>query len=371
MEKEAIPRWNKFLQGYYDDSTVQESTFDQAVSLRSEGGSVLNEELARDGVRMMTAYPPVFGFMVFNMSDPVVGGYEIEKRKLRQALSIAIDVEEEIAIFYNGLGIPAQGPIPPGIFGYESGRDGTNRFVYRWDEATQKHKLRPIEDAKKLLAEAGYPGGFGADGRPLEITYVCGTMSPSGRSRIDFIRKQLRKINVMLKLEVSDGNRFWDKINSGTFQLVQMGWMADYPDPENFLFLFESPEPDAEGRILAYRYSSFEYDALFRRMRALENGPERMAIIRKAVDVLREDAPTIFTRHPVTYGLYHDWYRNVCPAAMCGGIMKYARIDSALREKYRDANNQPVIWPVVLLLVIAVAIVVPAMRLAARHFREI
>ena len=69
-------------------------------------------------------------YMGFNMLDPVVGGESERARKLRQAISIAIDQEEFISIFLNGRGIAAQGPIPPGIFGYEGGESGIDRYVY-------------------------------------------------------------------------------------------------------------------------------------------------------------------------------------------------------------------------------------------------
>jgi len=103
----------------------------------------------------------------------------------------------------------------------------------------------------------------------------------------------------------------------------------------------------------------------------MENGPERLAIIREAVDVLREDAPVIFTRHPIGYGLYHEWYTNVYPAGLDGSTMKYVRIDAAKREEYRSTHNRPVVWPVILLLAVAIGVAVPAIRWAAAHLREI
>ena len=60
--------------------------------------------------------------MGFNMTDPVVGGYSRRAKLLRQAISIAVDYEELLSIFANGRGLAAQGPIPPGIFGYVKGK---------------------------------------------------------------------------------------------------------------------------------------------------------------------------------------------------------------------------------------------------------
>src|SRR5690606_31807341 len=97
-------------------------------------------------------------YMGFNMLDPTVGGSDEAKAKLRQAISIAVDYEEFIDIFINGRGVPAQGILPPDIFGHVEGQDGINPYVYDWADGAPRRKS--IDEAKKLLAEAGYPNGI-------------------------------------------------------------------------------------------------------------------------------------------------------------------------------------------------------------------
>ena len=87
----------------------------------------------------------------------MVGGTHERARKLREAISIAVDREEFVSIFANGRGIPGHGPIPPGIFGYREGQAGINPLVYDWVNGAPRRK--PIEQARRLLAEAGYPDG--------------------------------------------------------------------------------------------------------------------------------------------------------------------------------------------------------------------
>jgi len=370
MERESIPRWNKFLQGYYDDSGIQSDVFDQAVTLTSRGDSALTDELAGRGVRLRTSMPAAFYFYAFNMSDPVVGGYTERGRKLRQAVSIAFDTAEEIAIFANGRGVPSQGPIPPMIFGHEPGRAGINPVVYRWDAEAQRPVRRSLDDARKLLAEAGYPNGYGPDGQPLAVRFVTPWSSPEGRGRVRFVRKQFQKLNIRTIVETSDDNRFNGRVRSGSFQFVHWGWAADYPDPENFLFLFWAPDPnDPDGQTIP-KYYSKEFNRLFVKMRAMENSPERLEIIRRMLRIIREDAPAIFASHPVRYGLYHGWCRNAWPNAMTHDVLKYHRIDAAQRTAYRKAHNAPRWWPVALLAAALVASAVPAFRVAARRLRE-
>ena len=103
-------------------------------------------------------------------------------KKLRQAISIAIDFEEFITIFRNGRGIPGQGPIPPGIFGFREGEASINPVVYEWKDG--KAQRRAIAVAKKLLVDAGYPAGRDAtSGAPLVLYVDTTDRGPGDRAR--------------------------------------------------------------------------------------------------------------------------------------------------------------------------------------------
>ncbi|MGH9576382.1 MAG: ABC transporter substrate-binding protein, partial [Terriglobales bacterium] len=157
LEKESIPYWNKFLQGYYDFSGISSDTFDQVVQITGAGDIALTESMQKRGIALQTSVATSTLYMGFNMLDPVVGGNSERARKLRHAISVALDFEEMISIFRNGRGVAAQGPIPPGIFGYRDGREGMNPHVYDWVDGRPKRK--PVAYAQQLLAEAGYPNG--------------------------------------------------------------------------------------------------------------------------------------------------------------------------------------------------------------------
>jgi len=371
LEKESIPRWNKFLQGYYDSSGISSDTFDQTVTLTSKGDSVLSDEMAARGIRLLTSAPMQVGFYAFNMNDPVVGGYTEAKRKLRQAISIAFDVEEEIAIFANGRGIPAHSPIPPGVFGHEEGEAGINPVVYRWDAKLGRPIRRSLEEATKLLAEAGYPNGYSATGEQLVIRYASVANTGEARTLLKFIQKQLAKLNIRLETENTDGNQFRDKVLNGNFQMLHWGWIADYPDPENFLFLLYGPNGKVvSGGENVPNYDNPEYNRLFEQMESMENTPQRLAIIRKMLAILRRDAPWVFDYHPIRFGLYHRWYHNAHPHSLAYTGPKFARLDVADRAAYRRKHNAPVIWPVAIFAVLLTAATIPAIRAAARHFKE-
>jgi len=371
MEREWIPRWNKFRQGYYDACGISSDVFDEAITLTSQGDPILSDGMGRQGIRLLTAPAAVIHYFAFNMDDPVVGGYTEDRQKLRQAISIAYDVEEEIAIFLNGRATAAHSLTPPGIFGYEDGEAGMNPFVYRWDPDHGRPVRRSLDDARRLLGEAGYPGGYGPDGKPLTIRFTNGWASPALRPRLNFVSKQFRKLGIHLEVETTDWNRFQEKVRAGNYQFIAWGWAADYPDPENFLFLLYGPNARTRGGSENNaNYASPDFDRLFERMRHMENTPERLDIIRRMKRIMQRDAPWLFGYHDISFALVHDWYHNAYPNPMARNTLKYRRLDPDLRAERREARNRPRWTPVVLFAVVLVLAVVPGVWVAVRHLRE-
>ncbi len=345
LEKETIPYWNKFLQGYYDASGISSDSFDQAVQVSVSGETNVSDEMKAQGITLATSVATSTMYMGFNWLDPVVGGSSERARKLRQAISIAVDYEEFVSIFANGRGISAQSPIPPGIFGYRDGKEGINRYVYDWVDDAPKRK--PVEEAQRLLAEAGYPGGVDAGTKQPLVIHLDTTPGGIGnKSRLDWMRKQFDKIGVQLDVRSTDYNRFQDKIRRGDTQMYYYGWNADYPDPENFFFLLHGPQGKVKfGGENASNYSNPEFDRLFEQMKNMDNGPARQAIIDQMQEILRRDSPWLWGFHPKNYVLQHGWLHNVKSNIMALNKLKYWRVDAKQRDQLRREWNQPVLWP--------------------------
>jgi len=374
LEKEDIPTWNKFLQGYYDASGISSDSFDQAIQVSGQGEAGLTDAMRAKGIHLSTGVAASTYYMGFNMRDPVVGGLSEKARKLRQAISIAVDYDEFISIFLNGRGIPAQGPLPPGITGYQGGRAGVNPYVYEWvgDEKNGKLKRKSITEAKRLLAEAGYPEGRDiVTGKPLIIHLDATGGGPDDKARFDWLRKQFAKIDLQLDIRSTDYNRFQEKMLKGTAQLFQWGWNADYPDPENFFFLLYGPNAKAgKNGENAANYENPEFDRLFGQMKNMPNGPRRLKLIRQMVEIVQRDAPWIWGLHPKKFSLYHAWLHNVKPNDMANNTLKYKRIDPRLRAQKRREWNRPVIWPLVLTAVLLVLAFIPALMLYRRKLHS-
>jgi len=362
LEKEAIPRWNKFLQGYYDNSGISSDSFDQAVQFGSGGEPALTDAMVEKGIRLSTAVEASVFYTGFNMSDPVVGGDSRRARLLRQAIAIAIDFEEFVSIFRNGRGEVAQSPLPPGIFGYRGGEVGINPVTHRWRRGSARR--RDIEDAKRLLEQAGYADGRDPNtGGPLILYYDTPAAGPDSKAMLQWYRKQLAKIGIELVIRATDYNRFQDKMLKGTAQIFSWGWNADYPDPENFFFLLYGPNGKVESKgENAANFSNAEFDALFVRMKDLPNGPERQQVIDQMVDILRKESPWLFGFFPKAFSLHHAWYRNAKPHLMANNTLKYKHIDGSMRSQAQKTWNEPVLWPIGLLLLVLVISLVPAIR---------
>ena len=370
LEKEAIPYWNKFLQGYYDSSGVGSDSFDQAVQIGSSGEIGLTEQMQEKGIRLFTSVEPSSFYTGFNWLDPVVGGDSERARKLRHAISIAMDFEEFISIFRNGRGIAGQGPLPPGIFGHVEGCKGINPIVY--DCVSGEPQRKPIEQAHKLLAEAGYPNGIEiSTGKPLVLYFDTTASGPEDKARLDWLRRQFDKLNIQLVIRTTDFNRFQDKVRRGEVQIFFFGWNADYPDPENFLFLLHGPQSRAlhNGENSA-NYQNAEFDALFEQMKNMENGPERQAIIDKMVEIARFDAPWSWGFHPKDYLLSHSWNANQKPNEMARNGLKYRRVNPEERVEKRAEWNQPIVLPIAFMAGVLVLSIAPAIVTYRRRERR-
>ncbi len=158
--------WLMFLAGRLASSGISQNNFDAVMTNQRE----LTPDLVERGIRLFKSPQMRTDYVGFNMKDPVVG----TNRALRQALACAFDVAKWIE-YYNDRMVPARGPIPPGVAGYDPDRD----WPYVFD----------LEKARQRLAEAGYPGGIDpATGKRLSLTIDIGSAAdPEVRQSVDLM----------------------------------------------------------------------------------------------------------------------------------------------------------------------------------------
>jgi ABC-type oligopeptide transport system substrate-binding subunit len=152
--------------------------------------------------------------------------------------------------------------------------------------------------------------------------------------------------------------------------LFVWGWNADYPDPENFLFLLHGPNRKVGGEgENAANYDNPEFNRLFERMKNMDNGPERLAIIQQMLAIARRDAPWAWGVHPKQFVLMHAWMANDKPNHMANNTLKYLRLDATLRAERRSAWNRPVLWPLAALVAVLLVSLAPAVVTYRRRQR--
>ena len=369
LEKESIPYWNKFIQGYYDRSGISSDSFDQAVQMDNGGEFKLTEFMKNKGIKLSVAPQPSTIYIGFNMLDEITGGFSERAIQLRRALSIAINMEEYISIFLNGRGIAAHSPLPPGIFGNQSANKGFNPVAY--DRVNGQIERKPLSYAKQLLASVGYKDGIDQNnGKPLILYFDAVGTGPDAKSWLNWITKQFDKLGIQLVVRNTDYNRFQEKMIEGTGQIFRWGWNADYPDPENFFFLFYGPNSKARKQgENAVNYDNTEFNQLFRKMSGLSNSRERQTIIDEMLTILRNDSPWIWGYHPKSFVVHHNWLKNVKPNLMAHNTLKYLRINSADRLEKRKQWNQPLLFPLIALSIFVAFVVFLVVRIYRKRRR--
>jgi ABC-type oligopeptide transport system substrate-binding subunit len=301
------------------------------------------------GMRLNKEVEPTIFYVGFNMQDPLLGAAAGERgRKLRQAMSVAVDAKQYLELFLNGRGLPAQTPLPPGIFGY----DAAYKNPYRQYDVAR---------ARQLLAEAGYRNGIDpASNTRLKLTFDTSATTASAGLPLEFLAAAWREIGLDIEISSTTYNQFQDKVRRGAYQIFIWGWLADFPDPENFFFLLEcqNARSKSNGPNTA-DFCNAEFDRLYTRC-----DEHRSDLIRRMREILERERPWIEALPP-----------GGLPAGPPGSSTQAMGISFPATVQGRTAQmrahcgpwNAPVRWPLYLMLIFVVAVTVPAVR---TYYRE-
>ncbi len=192
---------------------------------------------------------------------------------LRKAFNLAVDREKICLAVKEGVSSPVAGILPPGIPGYNPDLVG-----YSYDPAA----------AARLLEEAGYPEGKGLP--PITLWH---NRDPRHRLIGECIQHYLKKIGVELRLKNVEWAAYLEACEEGQPLMFRMGWVADYPDADNFLYtLLHSSKVGADGNYS--RYVNPDFDRLIEKARRVADPEERIDLYRKAEKLAVEDAAWLF-----------------------------------------------------------------------------
>jgi ABC-type transport system substrate-binding protein len=262
-------------------------------------GGKLAPNLAKRGIEVRPDEIAWITYTTFNMTDPVVGGYTPEKIALRRAICLAYPIQEEIATIYKNQAVKVDSPIAPGMAGFTDERSPTLEY----DPAR----------AKALLDMYGYVDRDGdgfrenPDGSPLVIDQAS-TPEQRARQRNELWRRSMAAIGIRMTFDkVEKLPDLRKQAQLGKVQSLTYGWIADYPDGENFLQLF------TKRTIGQANYAMFdlpEYNALYERAVKLPLGPEREALYQQMVKLILVYVPWVVEAWKAYHVLYHPWVKN-------------------------------------------------------------
>lgn len=301
---ESQPQWLQFKTGKLDISNIPKDFFEETVDKNLE----LKGELKEKGVKLDHMAMLDVGFYAFNHEDKT-----FKDVRVRRAMSLAYERSESNRLFYNNTAMTAQGVIPPGMGGYDE------KFENPWVKFD-------VEQAKKLLAEAGYPEGKGFP----EVT-VQTVNDTEARQGIEFFAKCMARIGIKIKIGTNTWPELVNKVSKKQHQMYVMAWAADYPDAENFLGLLYCPyqAPGSNGS----NYCNPKFDEMFRKSTIMQDGPERSALYREINQMVSQDVPWIFGFHRTKFTVTMPWVRNYNFMEFNHSQYQYLSIDVEAKKK--------------------------------------
>jgi ABC-type transport system substrate-binding protein len=316
--EEEQPRFLAFMGGEHDILQETPAAFIHQVVPNDR----LAPNLAAAGVTAHRELAPSITYDMFNMENPLVGGYTPEKVALRRALVLGHDLPTEIAIVRKGQVMEAQSPIPPGVVGYDPAFTATE--VYN-----------PAR-AKALLDLYGYVDRNGdgwrdqPDGSPLVIDYMHTTGGQSARQLAAIWVKSMSRIGIRLVPRAVQFSDHLRERQAGKYMLAGGAWAADYPDAQNFLQLLYGPN---SGQSNDTRFRLPAYDSLYEQALRMPDSAERNRLYREMSRLVLAYAPWRLATVRSYVHLTRPWVLGYKKHPMNHINIKYLDIDVDMRAK--------------------------------------
>lgn len=310
--EEAQPRWLAFLNGEHD---ILERVPNEYINLAVPNGK-LAPNLAKRGVSAHRGHEPALFYTVFNMEDPVVGGYTAEKIALRRAISFGFNRDAEIAVIRKGEAVPAEQPIGPGVAGYDP---AFLNPLNRYDPPR----------ARALLDLFGYVDRDGdgyrelPDGSPLSIEYASSS-TLLDRQYDELWKRSMDAIGIRLTFRKATWPELLKAGQLGKLQLRTIGWLANIPDADNFLQLLYGPNT---GQSNDSRFRLEAYDRVYRKAKRLPDSPERNNLYRELSRLAVVYAPWKLGVYRIETYLAQPWVSGYKPHPTMRSVLRYVDVN--------------------------------------------
>lgn len=251
-----------------------------------------------DMVSMPFLNTEYLGFLMDGPDSP------LRDRRIRQAINLGFDRVKMMKYLRNGIGAPGIGGfIPQGL----PGVDSTCQYGYSYDPDRARH----------LLAEAGYP-----DGKGLPPVTLASTSSYLDLCR--YIQQQLGLIGIQVKVDVNPPAALREQMAQGKCPWFRGSWIADYPDAENYLSLFYSPNRAPAGPNYTH-FSSPEFDRLYVHAQQETDDSRRLQPYRQMDSIVMQEAPVVVLYYDQILHFTHPEVTGLRSNAMNALDLRYAK----------------------------------------------
>jgi ABC-type transport system substrate-binding protein len=294
--EEAQPFWLAFLNAEVDILGGQSgATPGEYVNQAAPNGK-LAPNLAKRGIQIQRQVNSDGTYVYFNMEDPVVGGYTPERIALRRAVGLSVDIDRLIRIGFRNQAIPSQAPANPHTTSYDPA------FKSEMSEYSPAR-------AKALLDLYGYVDRDGdgwreqPDGSPLVLQRGW---QPDQLSReLETLwKRDMDAIGVRTSALIAKWPEQLKSARAGKLQVWGLGGSSAQPDGLGAMARFDSTQWG--GQNLA-RFKSAEFDAIYKKMTAMPDGPERQELFRQAKLLAAAYMPYKFLLHRISTDIWHPW----------------------------------------------------------------
>ena len=319
--EENQPRWLAFLNEEHD---FLERLPNDYANIAIPNNRIA-PNLEKRGIKMAQFPAMELVFAIFNMIDPVIGGYTPAQIALRRAITMAYSNEEEIRIIRKNQAIPAHQPIGPGAMGYDP--------EFRTSVAEYN-----LPRAKALLDMYGYIDRDGdgyrelPDGSPLAIEFAT---EPDSNSRQfnELWQKSMDALGIKLKFNIAKWPDNLKAVYAGQRQMWQLGDSAVVPDANTWLTQYYGPNEGDKGNLP--RFKNTDFDRLYEKYRVTPHGPDRQALVREMVRIIMTFAPVKVNVHRILTDMWHPWVLNYRRHGMLRSVWKYMDIDVERQQAVR------------------------------------
>src|SRR5690606_27834085 len=282
----------RFIQGKIDMISGLDPSYKD--ELLQPNGQV--QEKYQDKIQMLSGPYLNTEYLGFNMNDPLM-----QDKRIRQALNYGFDRHKMVAYLRNGMGDgDVKGIIPNGLVGYVAAKDPL------YDPVKAKKLIEQVKNEQQ---------------QPIEIPL---STNNTYLDIAEYLQREWEKLGIKVKIDVMPPSTLRQAIATNKVPFFRGSWIADYPDAENYLSLFNSANFTPNGPNYTH-FKNDDFDALYQKTLQTVNEEERVKLYKQMDAIIAEEVPVIILFYDKVARFTQKNIQGLQPNAMNGLNLKYVK----------------------------------------------